>query len=361
MKFFSKVQKCQLSPVRQFYPCAAEAEAKGRTIYHLNIGQPDIHTPDALYDAIHNFRTPVLAYAASPGIPELISAIEGYYRNIGVQLSESDILVTTGGSEALQIAANCLLDDGDEVIVPGYTFIASIATIAMMNAIPVLAEIDESLTIDPMKIEALITPKTKAIMPVHMLGNPCDMDPIMEIAKKHNLYVIEDCCQAVGAAYHGKRVGTIGDMGAYSLNVFKTITTGDGGFVNNKGGYKYTGKVINTESLNVRVTASTGAKKATTLKKGANLVIYETKISEDMAWGRCDAGWVYLYYVDLTPASGSAIDARVVYNDNTIIYTDNAASSVAGTYSRMSVIDIYEYVGDMARTDLGWVSTGNLL
>lgn len=140
-----------------------------------------------------------------------------------------------------------------------------------------------------------------------------------------------------------------------------TGNTGDGGFVNNKGGYKYTGKVINTESLNVRVTASTGAKKATTLKKGANLVIYETKISEDMAWGRCDAGWVYLYYVDLTPASGSAIDARVVYTDNTIIYTDNAASSVAGTYSRMSVIDIYEYVGDMARTDLGWVSTGNLL
>ena len=140
-----------------------------------------------------------------------------------------------------------------------------------------------------------------------------------------------------------------------------TGNTGDGGFVNNKGGYKYTGKVINTESLNVRVTASTSAKKATTLKKGANLVIYETKISEDMAWGRCDAGWVYLYYVDMTPASGSAIDARVVYTDNTIIYTDNAASSVAGTYSRMSVIDIYEYVGDMARTDLGWVSTGNLL
>lgn len=141
-----------------------------------------------------------------------------------------------------------------------------------------------------------------------------------------------------------------------------TGDTGAGGFVDNKGGYKYTGKVINTENLNVRVTASTSAKKATTLKKGASLVIYETKISEDMAWGRCDAGWVYLYYVDLTPAGGSsAIDARVVYTDNTIIYTDNAASSVAGTYARMSVIDIYEYVGDMARTDLGWVSTGNLL
>jgi len=120
---------------------------------------------------------------------------------------------------------------GDEVIVPGYTFIASISTIAMMNATPVLAEIDDSLTIDPTKIEALITPRTKAIMPVHMLGNPCKMDQIMEIAKKHNLYVIEDCCQAVGASYKGKCCGTIGDMGAYSLNVFKTITTGDGGFV----------------------------------------------------------------------------------------------------------------------------------
>lgn len=164
-----------------------------------------------------------------------------------------------------------------------------------------------------------------------------------------------------GALYEKKEEATTPTTPS-TPTIGSTGNTGNGGFVNNAGGYKYTGKVINTESLNVRVTPSTGAKKATTLKKGANLVIYETKISEDMAWGRCDAGWVYLYYVDLTPAGGSsAIDARVVYTDNTIIYTDNAASSVAGTYSRMSVIDIYEYVGDMARTDLGWVSTGNLL
>ena len=164
-----------------------------------------------------------------------------------------------------------------------------------------------------------------------------------------------------GALYEKKEEATTPTTPS-TPTIGSTGNTGTGGFVNNAGGYKYTGKVINTESLNVRVTASTGAKKATTLKKGANLVIYETKISEDMAWGRCDAGWVYLYYVDLTPAGGSsAIDARVVYTDNTVIYTDNSASSVAGTYSRMSVIDIYEYVGDMARTDLGWVSTGNLL
>ena len=165
-----------------------------------------------------------------------------------------------------------------------------------------------------------------------------------------------------GALYEKDKTTTTTPTTPASPTIGSTGNTGEGGFVSNGSGYKYTGKVINTTSLNVRVTPSTGAKKATTLKGGASLVIYETKISEDMAWGRCDAGWVYLYYVDLTPASGSsAIDARVVYNDNTVIYTDNAASSVAGTYSRMSVIDIYEYVGDMARTDLGWVSTGNLL
>ena len=117
MKLSSKALACGQSPMRKFHPYAVAAAAAGKKIYHLNIGQPDIHTPDALYDAIHNFRTPVLAYAASPGIPELIEAIERYYRNIGVGLDESDILITTGGSEALQIAANCLLDDGAEVIV----------------------------------------------------------------------------------------------------------------------------------------------------------------------------------------------------------------------------------------------------
>ncbi len=139
-----------------------------------------------------------------------------------------------------------------------------------------------------------------------------------------------------------------------------TGNTGSTGFVNNTSGYKYTGKVINANSVNVRATASTTASVTTKLSNGASLVIYETTISENMAWGRCDAGWVYLYYVDLTPVNG-AVDARVVYNDNTIAYTDVNCSEVAGTYARMSVIDIYEIVGRMARTDLGWVSTDNLL
>lgn len=129
----------------------------------------------------------------------------------------------------------------------------------------------------------------------------------------------------------------------------------------NTGVRRYSGKVINTNELNVRSTASQTASKTTTLKGGQALVIYETTISEGMAWGRCDAGWVYLYYVDLTPVGTTAVDARVVYQDNTPIYTDASCSQAAGTYVKMAVIDIYEVVGKMARTDLGWVNTDNLL
>ena len=168
----------------------------------------------------------------TPGVDGFQGKVATFEIEMAKQLGHKHVVATSSGTGSLMCCLAALgIGMGDEVIVPGYTFIASISTIAMMNAIPVLAEIDDSLTIDPTKIEELITPRTKAIMPVHMLGNPCKMDKIMEIAKKHNLYVIEDCCQAVGASYKGKAVGTIGNMGAYSLNVFKTITTGDGGFV----------------------------------------------------------------------------------------------------------------------------------
>lgn len=140
-----------------------------------------------------------------------------------------------------------------------------------------------------------------------------------------------------------------------------TGNTGDGGFVTNSGGYKYTGKVIRTDALKVRNSPSTTAPVNTTLANGKALVIYETTVADSRAWGRCDAGWVYLYYVDMTPCDGSAIDARVVYNDNTVIYDSSDCTNAVGTYAKMSVIDIYEVVGKMARTDSGWVNTDNLL
>ncbi len=158
--------------------------------------------------------------------------VVGFEEELKKTMGANYAVATTSGTSSLLAALAALgIGAGDEVIVPGYTFIASISTIMLAGAIPVLAEIDESLTIDVTKIESLITPQTKAIMPVHMLGNPCKLDEIMAIAKKHNLYVLEDCCQAVGASYKGKRCGTYGDIAAFSLNIFKTISTGDGGAV----------------------------------------------------------------------------------------------------------------------------------
>jgi dTDP-4-amino-4,6-dideoxygalactose transaminase len=118
---------------------------------------------------------------------------------------------------------------GDEVLVPGYTFIATIAAVVYSGAYPVLVEIDDSLTMDPDDLAAKVTPRSRAIIPVHMLGAPCAMDRIMSVAAQHNLAIIEDVAQACGGSFGGRRLGSIGDAGAFSLNVFKTITAGDGG------------------------------------------------------------------------------------------------------------------------------------
>lgn len=141
-------------------------------------------------------------------------------------------LATSSGTSALYLSLLALgVQPGDEVIVPAYTFVATYSAVIYAGAIPVLAEIDDSLCIDPGDIEARITPKTKVILPVHMLGNPCDMDAIIRIADRHGITVLEDACQAAGGSYKGKKLGTIGRMGAFSLNVFKTITAGDGGLI----------------------------------------------------------------------------------------------------------------------------------
>ncbi len=141
-------------------------------------------------------------------------------------------LATSSGSGALVAALKAVgLEPGDEVIVPAYTFIATFSSIVFAGGVPVLAEIDRSLDIDPADIERRITERTKAIMPVHMLGNPCDMDAILEIAGRRGLMVIEDACQANGGSYRGRKLGTLGQIGAFSLNVYKTVTAGDGGVV----------------------------------------------------------------------------------------------------------------------------------
>ena len=141
-------------------------------------------------------------------------------------------LAVGGGTAALICGLIGIgVGEGDEVILPGYTYIASAAAVLICGGIPVIAEIDESLTLDPAAVESCITPRTKAIMPVHMRGYGCDMDAIMGIARKHNLLVIEDTAQACGGAYKGQRLGAIGNVGCYSLQQFKLITAGEGGMV----------------------------------------------------------------------------------------------------------------------------------
>lgn len=141
-------------------------------------------------------------------------------------------LTVSNGTAAL-IAALVAAGIGpsDEVLVPAYTWIATAGAVLAAGAIPVLVDIDETLTIDPFDIERKITPRTRAIIPVHMANMVCDMDSIMNIARRHGLVVVEDACQAVGATYKGRRVGTIGDAGAFSFNQFKNISIGEGGAI----------------------------------------------------------------------------------------------------------------------------------
>ena len=136
----------------------------------------------------------------------------------------------TSGHAALTSALIAMgVGPGNEVIVPAYTYIATAMAVVAAGAIPIIAEVDDTLTISPEDIERKITPHTKAIIPVHIQGFPCNMDAIMDIAKKHNLLVLEDACQADGGSFRGKRLGTIGNAGALSFNYFKIVSCGEGG------------------------------------------------------------------------------------------------------------------------------------
>ena len=140
--------------------------------------------------------------------------------------------LAASGSNALAAAMTAAgLGPGDEVIIPAHTYMATATSVLSVGAIPVIVDIDESLTIAPTAIEAAVRPRTKAIIPVHMWGAACDMDAIMALARRRNLIVIEDACQGVGGGYKGCKFGSIGHLGAFSFNYFKNMTSGEGGGV----------------------------------------------------------------------------------------------------------------------------------
>src|SRR5690554_4651258 len=140
--------------------------------------------------------------------------------------------LVSSGTAALTVAlAAAGIGAGDEVIMPTFTFVASFESILALGAVPILVDIDETLTLDPTAVEAAITPKTRCVMPVHMCGSMADMEALQAICDKHNLILLEDACQALGATYKGKALGTIGDLGCFSFDFVKTITCGEGGAV----------------------------------------------------------------------------------------------------------------------------------
>lgn len=140
--------------------------------------------------------------------------------------------LTANGTAALTTAMAALgIGAGDEIIMPSFTFVASFEAVLSVGAVPVLVDIDETLTLNPDAVKAAITPKTKCIMPVHMCGSMADLDALKQICRDHQLILLEDACQSIGAIYKGKQVGTIGDAGTFSFDFVKTITCAEGGVV----------------------------------------------------------------------------------------------------------------------------------
>jgi 8-amino-3,8-dideoxy-alpha-D-manno-octulosonate transaminase len=147
----------------------------------------------------------------------------------------------SSGTAALTVALQAAgVGAGDEVIMPTFTFVASFESILAIGAIPVLVDIDDTLTLDPVAVEKAITTKTKVVMPVHMCGSMADLSALKAICTKHNLLLLEDACQAIGGSYEGKPLGSYGDLGCFSFDFVKTITCGEGGamITNNETYYK---------------------------------------------------------------------------------------------------------------------------
>ena len=161
---------------------------------------------------------------------EFIGRFENEFRNhVGVEHATT----VSNGTVALHLALVTLgIGPGDEVIVPSFTYIASVSTISITGATPVFADsLEDTWQVDPQDVQRKITPRTKAIMAVHLYGHPCEMDELVKIAKQKNIFLIEDCAEAFGSTYKGKHVGTFGDLSTFSFYGNKTITTGEGGMI----------------------------------------------------------------------------------------------------------------------------------
>lgn len=164
--------------------------------------------------------------------PNLLSKVEALETDFADFVGSEHALATSSGTAALRLGlAASGVGPGHEVIVPAVTFIASVGAIVASRARPVFAEVDETMQLDPADLARCLTPRTKAIMPVHLNGYAVDMDPILDFARRHGLKVIEDAAQSCGSFYKDRHVGTLGDVGCFSFQLEKNITSGEGGML----------------------------------------------------------------------------------------------------------------------------------
>ena len=227
MKYSSKIEKCGLSPMRKFAPYANEAAKQGKKLYHLNIGQPDIETPKAYFEAVKNFSQPVLAYAPSDGVPVMIDAIVDYYGKIGAKINNKQVLMATGGSEALEIALSAILDEGDEIIVPEpfYPNYSTFITLTGATVRPITTTPEENYKFAIReRVEACINEHTRAIMFTNP-GNPTgtilteeELKLMADIAKEHNLFIIGDEVYRE-FVYGGEKLMSLLQLEGYEDNV----------------------------------------------------------------------------------------------------------------------------------------------
>jgi perosamine synthetase len=232
---------------REFFGVAAAAVASAGLFGKRAIGRSAADKPALLGGTpVHTEGWPTWPEWRQTWEPSVLEVLRSgkWYRGSGDKVQQFEVayakllgagrcLATASGTTALIVAMHVLdVDAGDEVIVSPFTFIASYNAILILRALPVLADTDpETLTIDPASVESRITGRTRAIMPVHIYGMPCDMDPILAVAKKHKLAVIEDACQAWLAEYKGRMCGTIGDLGCFSFQNSKHLPSGEGGAI----------------------------------------------------------------------------------------------------------------------------------
>uniref|UniRef100_A0A7C3N7R8 Aminotransferase n=1 Tax=candidate division WOR-3 bacterium TaxID=2052148 RepID=A0A7C3N7R8_UNCW3 len=201
MKISERVNSMQESPIRKLLSYSDDAKSRGIKVYHLNIGQPDIPTPNYIYDAIKNYSEHVLAYGPSQGLKVARETVADYLNGLGYGVNPNEVFITTGGSEAIIFAMMAVADHGDEIIIPEpfYTNYNGFASMAGLKVVPILTKVETGFHLpDEKEFEKLITPKTKAILvctpnnPTGTIFTKDEMEMVVRIAKKHKLFVLSD-------------------------------------------------------------------------------------------------------------------------------------------------------------------------